>query len=169
MQSMMIKMKSIMPLSFYLAVVMLWMTGCATTNRLTQSEIKFLQTRQIDRPFHQTYDAALNAMFGLGYSLTHTDKQSGIISGQWGDYGKQAMMTADERKKNPVRKVTLMVRPKGRDQTQLRMKMLIDEQPKLDRKLVTQLWIRIEREAMLDAGPSDATRAVYQSKKRNRK
>jgi len=34
-------------------------------------------------------------MFGLGYSLTHTDKQSGIISGQWGDYGKQSMMSTD--------------------------------------------------------------------------
>ncbi len=145
----------------------LFSTGCAS-NSLTQSEIKFLQTRQINRPFHITYDAALNAMFGLGYSLTHTDKQSGIISAQLGDYGHVSMMTDKLRKKNPVQKVTLMVRPAGRDQTVLRMKLLINEIPKLDRKIVTAVWLRIEREAMLDAGPSDIKRTNHQNKPRTR-
>ena len=146
---------------------MAFTTGCAS-NKLTQSEIKYLQTRQIDRPFHQTYDAALNAMFGLGYSITHTDKQSGIIAAQLGDYGHQSMMSAKEREENPVQKVTLMVRPHGRDQTVLRMKLLINELPKQDPKIVTALWMRIEREAMLDAGPGELTRTNQQPVQRTR-
>jgi hypothetical protein len=53
-----------------------------------------------------------------------------------------------------VKKVTLMITPRGEQLTQLRMKMLINEEQKLDRRLVTEIWQRIEREAMLDSGPS---------------
>lgn len=125
--------------------------GCS--HSLTQAEIKFLETREINRPYPQVYDAALNAIFSLGMTIQHSDKSSGVISGQVGDYAHRATLSGRQRRKHPVTKVTLLVVPRGPRATQLRMKVLINEEPQMDRKLMTAIWQRIEREAMLDDRP----------------
>ena len=123
-------------------------TGCATTGAVTQAELKFLETREIDLPYAQAYDAALNAMFSLGLQLTHSDKSSGVISGQSGDYVMRSTLKRSKQKKHPVKKVSLLVSDRGPRLTQLRMKVLINEEQ--------QSWQRIEREAMLDTRPARA-------------
>jgi len=125
--------------------------GCASNP--TQAEIKFLETRELHLPYAQAYDAALNVMFSMGLSITHTDKGSGVIAAQSGDHALRATMGSIKRARNPVKKVTLMVTPRGERLTQLRMKVLINEEQTLDRRLMTEIWQRIEREAMLDAPP----------------
>jgi hypothetical protein len=126
--------------------------GCASTPN--QAELKFLETRELGIPYSPAYDAALNAVFSMGLTITHTDKGSGVISAQSGDHAQRATMSAKQRKEHPVKKVTLMVRPRTDRTTQLRMKVLINEEQQLDRTLMTQIWQRIEREAMLDAPPN---------------
>ena len=53
-----------------------------------------------------------------------------------------------------VKKVTLLVRPESPQLTNVRMKVLINEKQRLDRKLMTAIWQRIEREALLESPPS---------------
>lgn len=132
-------------------------SGCASSR--SQAQIKFLETREMHRPYHEAYDAAINAMFSLGFAITHTDKQSGVISAQIGDYAQQFGVRPGRRSKHPVKKITLLLRPAARDYTRLRMKVLVNEKQQLDRKLMTQLWQRIEREAMLDDDPPTTRRA----------
>lgn len=127
------------------------LTGCVSNP--TQAEIKFLETREIDLPYEETYTAAVNTMFSMGMTITHTDKASGVISAQSGDHAMRATMRRSQQKKNAVKKVTLMVTPRGERLTQLRMKVLINEEQKLDRQLMTAIWQRLEREAMLDTRP----------------
>lgn len=135
-------------------------TGCST---LTQTEIKFLETRELDLPYDAGYEAALNAMFSIGLVITHSDKHSGVITGQSGDHALRASVGALRRRLYPVKKVSLMLSPRGKNITQLRMKVLVNEKQRLDRKLMTGLWQRIEREAMLEtrpAGPRPARQSV---------
>ena len=127
-------------------------SGCATT--MTQTEIKMLETRELDLPYEEAYNAALNGMFSMGLQVQHSDKASGIISGQAGDYIRQAQ-AGYWRGLFPVRKVTLLVTEKGPNLSQLRMKVLINEVPKVDQQLMTKIWQQIEREAMLESRPSD--------------
>jgi hypothetical protein len=141
--------------AFALAIVVS-ATGCATTGSMTQAELKFLETREIDLPYPQAYDAALNAMFSLGLQLTHSDKGSGVISGQSGDYVMRSTLKRSKQKKHPVKKVSLLVSDRGPRLSQLRMKVLINEEQQIDRKLMTRIWQRIEREAMLDTRPARA-------------
>jgi hypothetical protein len=130
--------------------LLLALAGC---HRPTQGEMKFIETREVNRPYEPTYNACLNAMFSMGMTITHTDKQSGVISAQSGDHAQRAD-AGIWKGFYPVKKVTLMVRPRRPDRTQIRMKVLINEKQKLDRRLMTRIWQRIEREAMLDSGPS---------------
>ena len=132
--------------------------GCATTGTMTQAELKFLETREIDLPYQEAYTAALNAMFSLGLQITHSDKSSGVISGQAGDYVMRSTLKKSKQKKNPVKKVSLLIADRGPRLSQLRMKVLINEQPQIDRKLMTRVWQRIEREAMLDTRPASTAK-----------
>jgi len=136
------------PVCLALAVLLAGLAaGCRT---LSQSEIKFLETRDMTLPYQEAYQAALNGMFSLGMQITHSDKQSGVISGQAGEYTNRRRYTS-RRAKQSVRKVTLLLQPRGPRLTQLRMKVLIDEEPVIDRELMTAIWQRVEREALLDA------------------
>ena len=129
-------------------------TGCFSP---TQAEMKFLETREVNRSYAETYNACLNAVFSMGMTINHTDKQSGVVSAQCGDH-VQRVNAGMWKRFYPVKKVTLMVTPRRRNLTQIRMKVLVNEKQKLDRKLMTAIWQRIEREAMLDAGPSRRAR-----------
>lgn len=135
--------------------------GCAP--QLTQTEMKFLETRELDGPDADVYEAALNAMFSMGLSIQHTDKQSGIITGQSGDHVQRASVHPLWQPLYPVKKVTLMITPKGARVTQIRMKVLINEQQQLDRKLMTEIWQRIEREALLESRPSERAPTTRQA------
>ena len=123
-------------------------TGCASSP--SQAEIKFLETREIQRPYDITYDGALNAIFSMGMTIEHSDKRSGVISGKAGDYAHRASLTQKQRRDYTIKKVTLLLRPRHENTTQIRMKVLIDEQQQLDRQLMTMIWQRIEREVLLD-------------------
>ncbi len=120
---------------------------------MTQAEIRFLETRDLHRPFDQTYEAAVNALFSLGLTIDHSDKASGIITGTAGDYGHKASLSKWKQSKYHVKKVTLLVTPRSPAETQIRMKVMVDEEQQLDRQLMTAVWQRIAREALLSDPP----------------
>jgi len=53
--------------------------------------------------------------------------------------------------------VTFMLTPINQNLTQLRMKVVFNGTPIVDRKKMTSIWQRIEREAMLETKPARAT------------
>ena len=139
--------------------------GCIGCTQMTQSEMKYLESRDIDAPYPDVYDAALNAMFSMGLVIIHTDKESGIITGQSGDEAQRASVGWIWRPLYPVKKVTLMVRPEDPGVTRIRMKVLVNEKQQLDHKLMTAIWQRIEREGMLETRPSKRTPTTRKSPK----
>lgn len=138
-----------------LGAVAVFANGCQRP--LSQAEIKFLETRDLDLPYDDAYNAALNGMFSMGLQITHSDRSSGVISGQVGDYAQRAQVHWLVRGQYKVKKVTLLVTPINQQHSRLRMKVLINDQPQFDRQLMTEIWQRIEREAMLETRPVSAT------------
>lgn len=137
-------------------------TGCAQP---TQAEIKMLETREMRCTYDDAYKAAANGLFSLGFSVTHSDKDSGILTGTRTDpntgnkvaaalaFGIIGLLATDDRNEA----VTFMLSELEPELTQLRMKLLINGKSVIDRKLMTQVWQRIEREAMLDYTPENKT------------
>jgi len=140
--------------------VVLLATGAGCT-QLTQAEIKALETRELDLPFNEAYQAAANGLFSLGFTIAHSDKESGIVSGTRHDpctgakitntifFGALGLAATSDRNEA----VSFMLSRIEDTVTQLRMKVVVNGKPVVDRKLMTQIWQQIEREAMLDAGP----------------
>lgn len=139
--------------------VLIGLSGCAT---LTQSEIKALETREMHIPYDDAYQAAMNGLFSLGFSIEHTDKQSGVVTGKRHDprtgskiaagifFGIIGLAATSDR----TEAVTFKVAELEPELTQLRMKVVVNGKSVVDRKFMTKLWQQIEREALLESGPS---------------
>ncbi len=133
--------------------------GCS--QMATQAEIKMLETRELDLPYDEAYTAATNGLFGLGFTIDHSDKESGILTGKKHDpnvggkvagalvLGVVGLLAAGDNDDA----VTFMLTRVDPKVTQLRMKVLHNGKPSTDRQLMTKIWQQIEREAMLDAKP----------------
>lgn len=154
-----------LPVRPMIAVVVIGGTfGCSSgCTQLTQAEIKALETRELDLPFNEAYQAAANGLFSLGFAIEHSDKASGIITGKRKDpqtgakigaavaFGVLGLLAVGDRDEA----VTFMLTELEDNLTQLRMKIVINGKPVIDRKLMTKIWQQIEREAMLESRPSD--------------
>lgn len=144
---------------FLTVSVACFLTGCAT---LTQSEIKFLESRELDLSYNEAYRAAANGLFSLGFTINHSDKESGILTGErhdprtgrkitntilFGVLGLAATQSSDHA-------ISFMLTSLDAETTELRMKVVQNGRPVIDRTLMTKIWQRIERESMLDTKPS---------------
>lgn len=137
-------------------------TGCAQYNQQMQSEIKALETRELDLPFDQAYTASANGLFALGFTVDHSDKQSGVLTGHRHDnntggkvagallLGVVGALVVGEHDEG----VSFMLTSLSPSTTQLRMKVVVDGKPVTDRTVMTKIWQQVEREAMLDSRPS---------------
>ncbi len=135
-------------------------TGCAP---MTQAEIKMLETREMDLPFDDAYQAAMNGLFSLGFTIEHTDKASGIMTGKRSDpqtgakigaavaFGIIGLLAVGDRNEAVTFKLAVL----EARVTQLRMQVIVNGKAVVDRQFMTKIWQQIEREAMLESRPSD--------------
>jgi len=138
-------------------------SGCNQAAR--QAELKMLETRELDLSYDEAYKAATNGLFALGYTIDHSDKESGILTGKKHDpntggkiagamlLGVVGLLAAGENDEA----VTFMLSCLDPETTQLRMKVVVNGKPVTDRTVMTRIWQQIEREAMLDSGPANKT------------
>lgn len=155
--------------SLLLAVESVGLSGCA---QLTQAEIKALETREMDCSFDEAYQAAANGLFSLGFTISHSDKESGILTGSRLDpntgekvantllFGVLGLALTKDRNEA----ITFMLSPLRAELTQLRMKLIVNGKSVIDHKLMTMIWQQIEREAMLETRPSDRTPTTISQK-----
>lgn len=139
------------------------LSHCAGCVQMTQSEIKALETREMDLSYDDAYKAAANSLFSLGFTVEHSDKQSGILTGHRKDpntankigaailFGVIGLLATGDRDEA----VTFMVDALEPRLTQLRMKVVINGKSVVDREIMTKIWQQLEREAMLESRPSN--------------
>jgi len=134
-------------------------SGCS---ELTQAEIKALETRELDLSYKDAYSAAANGLFSLGFTIDHSDMESGIISGRRTKKVAGLSVTfllilplPTINESTHEEAITFMLTKLEPTISVLRMKIVVNGEPVVDRELMTQIWQRIEREALLETRPSD--------------
>lgn len=128
---------------------------------LSQSEIKNFETRDLDAPFDAVYAAATEAFFDLGYTMTHSDKSSGILVGEkridavdvsW--WNSDANKEKTEAEKYDWLQLTILVRKETKTTSKIRIKTAIDKEPRLDKKAINEVWVYIQRQVLMEEKPS---------------
>ena len=147
--------------SVILIAITIFFCGCATIPPMTQTEIKAFETRRVDAGFDDVFAAGTEALLDLGYSVSHSDKASGILAGEraedkeGADMKRIAMMIGGTQySESDLRRsvqLTLYMRRDG-DGTKVRIKTAYNNAPILDKKRIDEVWLYIERQVLMESG-----------------
>lgn len=147
-------------LAFWLILVV-GFSGCASSSanrKMGQAEIKNFETRMIDAPYDEVFSAGIEALFDLGYTITHSDKTAGIITGQkqrernrisYGFVWYDSHVYSDPI----VYTISMLIKKDTDNSTVIRIKMVEDGMPVWDRKAIDRLWVYMERQVMMETVP----------------
>jgi len=157
-----------------LLVAMLFISGCASQEIAPgQLAMRAMEVRPIDAPYDIAYRAATHALFALGLTITHSEKESGILNatrivehtGQkvamillLGVFG--ALMETDEKIN-----VTMFLSPLGEKKTIVRLGISKDGEVVTDQMIIDRIWVMIQREAFLELGENVPTELEEKAKK----
>jgi hypothetical protein len=137
-------------------------SGCVQDRKVMgQAATKNFETRVVDASRDCVFNAALEALFDLGYTIKHSDKESGILLGEKQDArkGDKAAMTflfgiTGALSVTPiVYNCTIMVKPVDEKTTNVRIKTAIDGEPKLYKETIDQVWLYIDRQVLMESPP----------------
>ena len=150
-----------------LTIIFIWLLGfflgCSTPQGVAPGQLatRSIEIRYIEHNYEIAFKAATHALFSLGYTISHTDKDSGILVGkrERTDYEAKAgwillfgvvgaMMDTDT-----AQEITLFV-DKGKNdlRTTLRIQMLINGVAQINPVIVDSIWVVAQREAMIIKG-----------------
>lgn len=122
----------------------------------SQAQLKALETRTLDAPFDAVYAAATEALFDLGYQVTHSDKASGVVVGQKTKTESEWVKGPAgyfSREKKTVLSLTLLIKPMGAKTTDVRIKTAVDGAARLDKSAINEVWVYIDRQTLMEAPP----------------
>jgi hypothetical protein len=137
--------------------------GCTTPQSTGPGQLatRAIEIRYIESDYETAFKAATHSLFSLGYTISHTDKDSGILVGKretkdtsakvgWtlllGVAG--AMIDTDT-----AQEITLFVdKGKNDKRTTLRIQMLINGEAQIEPSVVDSIWVVAQREAMIING-----------------
>ncbi len=151
--------------------------GCMLFNdsgqQVGQAEIKEFETRSVDAPFEKVYTAATGALFDLGYTIMHSDKQSGVLVGEKRQRNGESSMIfmpgapptrRPESELYDFLELTFLVQPAGKHKTDVRIKTDVNKERKLDAKAINEAWLYVQRQVMMNEGPSQSATPVARKK-----
>lgn len=90
---------------FFVLMCLFGVIGCAFFEGMggpqSQAAKKAFETRMVDAKYNDVYAAAIESMFDLGYTVSHTDKATGIVVGEKNQkrYVNTSGMTAEEKRR----------------------------------------------------------------------
>ncbi len=148
-----------------ISLCLIFIIGCASAPQSDspgQLATREMETRDLFLSYDTAYRAATNAFFALGYTIKHTDKATGIIVGSKSDPGTGKKVAwillfglpgvlVDTKTNYDI---TVMIAPKTPAITTIRVGSSLNGQPVVNKDITNKVWTVIEREAMVDEGPT---------------
>lgn len=150
---------------FSLAVA-IFITSCASNaNKETnvkpgQLITRAIETRFINADFETTYKAVQHSFTALGYTISHSEKSSGLLVGErtQKNNGRMAYaalglgLLALAVDNDHVEEITIIVEKGSDKKTKIRIQMITNGNPQIDPVTVDTIWIVTQRETMLIRG-----------------
>lgn len=150
----------------FIVPMVIFLSGCITTGTppMTQAAIKAFETRTVDAPFEQVYSGAAEGLFDLGYTVVHTDKNTGILVGEkrMKKPGAEWMKISDDMNKvirsesdyYDILQLTLFIQTVDSASTKVRIKTAVNKSPQLNKEAIDEVWLYIERQVLMESGPT---------------
>lgn len=136
------------PGALLLASVLVAASGCSTPPRYSQAQLNAIETRIVDAPFDEAFNAASGALFDAGYIIVMSDREGGLL-------------TASQRKLpsgwdfwfgsayGQVLTVSVHVREIDGERCQVRLKTAADGASTVNKEHVDEIWVLMQRQVLM--------------------
>lgn len=123
--------------------------GCQTTPKYTQAQLNAIETREVDASFDETFNAAASALFDAGYTISMSDRQSGLISGQAGKDKSAERIWISPYIADSTFIASMQIRPISQNLCSVRIKMSANGEPRVDKKAIDNIWNLMQRQVLM--------------------
>jgi hypothetical protein len=153
-------------IKLFAMVVGILLSGCAsnanneTVVKPGQLVTRAIETRFINADFETTYKAVQHSFTALGYTISHSEKSSGLLVADrtQKNNGRMAYATlglgllAFAVDNDHTEEITIIVEKKSDEKTKIRIQMITNGKPQIDPVTVDTIWVVTQRETMLIRG-----------------
>src|SRR5688572_26690245 len=137
-------------LSLTLLGVLLAMTGCSFGTKMTQAQMNALETREVDANFGATFNAASNALFDAGYTISMSDREGGLLSGTKADNKRAERFWLNNQSiEDDHFAVSVQIREAGENRCSVRVKTSVNGEPVVNKQAIDQLWVLMQRQVLM--------------------
>jgi len=138
-------------------IAILLISGCESSNQLTQAQLNALETREVDASMDETYNAASGALFDAGYTIAMSDRQGGLLTGTRVIDRSKARFWISPYIENTLLMISIQIRETSPESCTVRIKTSVNGAPKVDKKAIDQLWTLMQRQVLMKEPLSQVT------------
>jgi hypothetical protein len=126
------------------------MAGCSMGPELTQAQMNALETREVDAGFNETFNAASNALFDAGYTISMSDREGGLLTGTKADNKRaERAWFNNPGIEDDQYTVSIQLRETGPQRCSVRVKTSTNGEPVVNRKAIDQFWVLMQRQVLM--------------------
>ena len=137
--------------------------GCSFGGtKLTQAQMNALETREVDATFSETFNAASSALFDAGYTISMSDRDGGLLSGNKSNNRRaERFWLKNHNIEDDHFAISIQIQENGPRRCSVRVKTSVNGEPRSDKTAIDQLWVLMQRQVMMKepaafAGASDS-------------
>ena len=142
------------------AVVLLLplVAGCfapgKTPQRFTQAQLNAIETREVEAGLDRTFDAAVSALLDAGYTIVHSDKHAGILTGaRMIDRTAQRVFISSSIR-DAQYTLTLLIKGLGPKRSSARIKLAYNGEARVDKETIDRVWVLMQRQVLMNDPPA---------------
>ncbi len=132
-------------------LVILPLTTCTATPRLTQAQLTAIETREVDASLDETFSAAASALFDAGYTIAMSDRQGGLLTGTRAVDQSAARFWISSQIQDVKLAISIHIQELGPSRCSARIKTSVNGVPKVDKRAIDQIWTLMQRQVLMKA------------------
>ena len=137
-------------IAFTMLGLVLCVVGCSSRPTLTQAQMNALENREVDASFKATFNAASNALFDAGYTVSMSDREGGLLSGTKSNNRRaERRWFGDQTIEDDHYTISIQVRETNESRCSVRVKTAVNGEPVTNKKAIDELWVLMQRQGLM--------------------
>jgi hypothetical protein len=126
--------------------------SCAPTRNISQysqAQLSAITTREVDADMNATYRAAIDAVFDSGFTVSHSDREGGVVTATRKIDRTQERIWVYPYINDTEYSVSLLLREIDPARTSVRLSFSINGEAQIDEQWIGEFWRLMKRQVLM--------------------
>jgi hypothetical protein len=123
-------------------------------DRFSQAQLNAIETREVDADVDRTFEAGTDALLDAGYTIVHSDKNAGILTGARVIDRTVQRIFISSMISDSQYTLTLLVKRLGPVRSSARIKLAHNGEARVDKKAIDDIWVLMQRQVLMNEPPA---------------